>query len=150
MTSHEFVMFALQISSGIPGTSMISKVKGKTEISRHPSRNSFGGFVCCPSSKPIFLNLFLWSAKPIRRPDIHLPSLGRLPHHGRLSLGQPASLETLPRACRAVAHAVPNMARPGGKIFIPANLYFLQLPFYAACFFAGSVKSVCFLSTASM
>jgi len=112
---------------------MISNVKGKMEISlysRRASRQSVVALAIFPSIFNLFYLALDRYSKKIRS-DIHLPSQdlsGRLAFsrslcalYGRLSLGQPASLET-PRmernaddAMRCVRSVLTN-ARPDGKI----------------------------------
>ena len=70
---------------------MISIVKGEMEIPPNPTGASGGFFIC----QLLFADLFYLLRGPqVRRPDIHLPSQGYFPSHGRLSLGQPSVLET--------------------------------------------------------
>jgi len=73
---------------------MISKVKGKTEVSRQPS-----GCLRWLCLLPFFQANLFKSLLVVRQTDPatrHPFAVSRdIPLHGRLSLGQPAGLETL-------------------------------------------------------
>ena len=122
------------------GTSMISNVKGETEISLDlPDWWTPGGYLLQSAATTIsFSSSFLVRVNEITRPDIHLlyPRSDKVSSTPYLwwplqkiefgSTRQPWNSSMLhvfySSTCR-----VPISARTGGKIFISANLCFSQL-----------------------
>ena len=110
-----------------------------------------------------FSSLFLVRVIEITRPDIHLrhllyQGLIRLALHPilddlcrRLSLGQPAGLETDLGVALRLSHAQsPDDKARREDLHFGKSIYVTRLLFQAACISAGSLKSACFLSTASI
>ena len=91
-------------------------------------------------------DLFLWSARS--GDQTSMCRLRGIPDRGRLSVGQPTGLETLPMSC-SKAHVVPNSARPGGKIVLVKGAMSLFSLGQATSCGASTSKGVPRLSTAS-
>src|SRR5665648_598645 len=95
------------------------------------------------------------------RPDIHLLYQGQIGSRytislndlcRRLSLGQPPGLETVLCCTRPIRplQSPLFLQGPAGRSLSRQFYMFIQFLFQVACVSAGSLKSACFLSTASM
>ena len=82
---------------------MISKIKGKNGDFPSPSRSASGGFVLLTPVRCNLFDLFF----EVRRPgdQTSICRLECITLHRRLSLGQPASLETFDPMCSKGSHS---------------------------------------------